>query len=49
MDFDVLPQGTVKSSLEAPNATPIDAGLKDSNLVFVAGATGRVGSRAVRS
>ncbi|XP_022860971.1 protein TIC 62, chloroplastic isoform X2 [Olea europaea var. sylvestris] len=46
--IDFRAQASVKSSLEAPNATPIDASLKDSNLVFVAGATGRVGSRVVR-
>ncbi|KAL2477194.1 protein TIC [Forsythia ovata] len=40
--------GIIKSSLEAPNTTSNDADLKDSNLVFVAGATGKVGSRAVR-
>ncbi|KAL2523827.1 hypothetical protein Adt_08881 [Abeliophyllum distichum] len=40
--------GIVKSSSEAPNTTSNDADLKDSNLVFVAGATGKVGSRAVR-
>lgn len=48
IDFRPQASGTVKSSLEAPSATSIDARLKDSNLVFVAGATGRVGSRAVR-
>ncbi|PON43644.1 NAD(P)-binding domain containing protein [Trema orientale] len=38
--------GTTTFSSETPKATPKDS--KDENLAFVAGATGRVGSRAVR-
>ncbi|XP_062092814.1 protein TIC 62, chloroplastic isoform X2 [Humulus lupulus] len=38
--------GTTKFSSETSKATPKDS--KDENLAFVAGATGRVGSRAVR-
>ncbi|KAM6570237.1 hypothetical protein CsatB_018222 [Cannabis sativa] len=38
--------GTTKLSSETSNATPKDS--KDENLAFVAGATGRVGSRLVR-
>lgn len=41
-------QGTVKLKVEAQNITSSDAGGKDENLVFVAGATGKVGSRTVR-
>ncbi|KAG8368281.1 hypothetical protein BUALT_Bualt15G0028900 [Buddleja alternifolia] len=33
---------------QAKDATPNDGGAKDRNLVFVAGATGKVGSRTVR-
>lgn len=38
----------VNSTSGAVEATPSDVSVKDGNLVFVAGATGRVGSRTVR-
>ncbi|KAI5661003.1 hypothetical protein M9H77_20326 [Catharanthus roseus] len=40
--------GMVNSTSGAVEATPSDVSVKDGNLVFVAGATGRVGSRTVR-
>ncbi|XP_052171762.1 protein TIC 62, chloroplastic isoform X2 [Diospyros lotus] len=40
--------GSIKFSATAVEAIPKDSDLKDENLVFVAGATGRVGSRTVR-
>lgn len=42
-------QGAINSTSSAVEATSSDVGMKDGNLVFVAGATGRVGSRTVRS
>ncbi|XP_073286745.1 uncharacterized protein [Primulina huaijiensis] len=39
---------TTKLKVEARNATSSDVGGKDENLVFVAGATGKVGSRTLR-
>lgn len=39
-------KGTTKFSSVAPESK--DVSLKDGNVVFVAGATGRVGSRTVR-
>ena len=44
----VFLQGTTKVRSEAFGAVSKKKDLKDENLVFVAGATGRVGSRTVR-
>ena len=44
----VFLQGTTKVQSEAVGAVSKKEDLKDENLVFVAGATGRVGSRTVR-
>lgn len=44
----VFLQGTAKVRSEAVEALPKKKDLKDDDLVFVAGATGRVGSRTVR-
>ncbi|KAJ9152889.1 hypothetical protein P3X46_026397 [Hevea brasiliensis] len=48
--FDVKAQASVitKFSSGAVEAIPKETDIKDDNLVFVAGATGRVGSRTVR-
>ncbi|XAR72843.1 hypothetical protein NMG60_11019620 [Bertholletia excelsa] len=46
--FKAQATGATKFSSEAVEAIPRDANAKDDNLVFVAGATGRVGSRTVR-
>lgn len=40
--------GATKFSSKAVEAVPKNANSKDDNLVFVAGATGKVGSRTVR-
>lgn len=40
--------GAINSTSGAVEATSSDVVMKDGNLVFVAGATGRVGSRTVR-
>lgn len=40
--------GTINIRSEAVGATPTKADSKDDNLAFVAGATGKVGSRTVR-
>lgn len=40
--------GTTRSSSVTVEAIPQDIDSKDENLVFVAGATGKVGSRTVR-
>lgn len=42
-------QGTTKFSFSTIGAIQDKADLKDEDLAFVAGATGRVGSRTVRS
>ncbi|PSS29398.1 Protein TIC 62 like [Actinidia chinensis var. chinensis] len=46
--FRAPASGSTKFSSGAVEAIPKDANSKDENLVFVAGATGRVGSRTVR-
>ncbi|KDP46212.1 hypothetical protein JCGZ_10052 [Jatropha curcas] len=48
--FDIKAQasGVTKYSSGAVEATPKEVDVKDDNLAFVAGATGRVGSRTVR-
>ncbi|XP_019169465.1 PREDICTED: protein TIC 62, chloroplastic [Ipomoea nil] len=46
LDFRAQASGTTKFSSVAPESK--DVNLKDGNVVFVAGATGRVGSRTVR-
>nr|GMD07117.1 protein TIC 62, chloroplastic [Ipomoea batatas] len=46
IDFRAQASGTTKFSSVAPESK--DVNLKDGNVVFVAGATGRVGSRTVR-
>lgn len=46
--FRVQASGSTKFSSEAVEAIAKDANSKDDNLVFVAGATGKVGSRTVR-
>ncbi|KAL6963906.1 Protein TIC 62, chloroplastic [Sarracenia purpurea var. burkii] len=48
LGFRARSSGSTKFSAEAVEATQKDANLKDGNLVFVAGATGKVGSRTVR-
>ncbi|XP_073148868.1 protein TIC 62, chloroplastic [Henckelia pumila] len=48
VDHKARVSGTAKLKVEARNTTSSDAGGKDENLVFVAGATGKVGSRTVR-
>ncbi|KAI3446066.1 hypothetical protein Pfo_002731 [Paulownia fortunei] len=48
LDLRAQASGTTKIKSQAQDATPSDGGQKDGNLVFVAGATGRVGSRTVR-
>lgn len=42
-----LPTGTRKLR-KLPGTLKLEKGKKDNNLVFVAGATGKVGSRVVR-
>ncbi|KAL3515212.1 hypothetical protein ACH5RR_022114 [Cinchona calisaya] len=48
--IDARPHASVavKVSAKAAEAVPSDVELKDENLIFVAGATGKVGSRTVR-
>lgn len=41
-------QGALRCTLKAAEAAPSDFGSKDGDVVFVAGSTGRVGSRTVR-
>ncbi|XP_059653951.1 protein TIC 62, chloroplastic [Cornus florida] len=48
LDFRVQASGTTKFSSEATEGITKDANLKVEDLVFVAGGTGRVGSRTVR-
>ncbi|KAK6159432.1 hypothetical protein DH2020_006746 [Rehmannia glutinosa] len=48
IDFRARASGTTKIKSQAQDSTLSDSGQKDGNLVFVAGATGRVGSRTVR-
>ncbi|KAK6131905.1 hypothetical protein DH2020_034342 [Rehmannia glutinosa] len=48
LDFRAPASGTTKIKSQAQDSTLSDSGQKDGNLVFVAGATGRVGSRTVR-
>ncbi|GFQ03822.1 protein tic 62 chloroplastic [Phtheirospermum japonicum] len=50
LDFRARASGTtkIKSQAQDTSTTPSGSGQKDGNLVFVAGATGRVGSRTVR-
>ncbi|KAH9656380.1 protein TIC 62 [Citrus sinensis] len=47
-DFKAQASGTINICSEAVGATPTKADSKDDNLAFVAGATGKVGSRTVR-
>ncbi|KAL9414997.1 hypothetical protein AB3S75_043300 [Citrus x aurantiifolia] len=47
-DFKAQASGTINIRSEAVGATPTKADSKDDNLAFVAGATGKVGSRTVR-
>ncbi|KAK4437803.1 protein, chloroplastic [Sesamum alatum] len=47
-DFRAPRSGTTKIKAQAQDPTSSDGGQKDGNLVFVAGATGKVGSRTVR-
>ncbi|KAL0365474.1 UNVERIFIED_CONTAM: protein, chloroplastic [Sesamum angustifolium] len=47
-DFRAPRSGTTKIKSQAQDPTSSDGGQKDGNLVYVAGATGRVGSRTVR-
>ena len=42
-----LPTGT-RNLRKLPGTLKLEKGKKDNNLVFVAGATGKVGSRVVR-
>ncbi|KAL3614142.1 hypothetical protein CASFOL_042216 [Castilleja foliolosa] len=50
LDFRARVSGTtkIKSQAQDTSTKPSGSGQKDGNLVFVAGATGRVGSRTVR-
>ncbi|ESR36380.1 hypothetical protein CICLE_v10028081mg [Citrus x clementina] len=47
-DFKAQASGTINIRSEAVGVTPTKADSKDDNLAFVAGATGKVGSRTVR-
>ncbi|KAL0334775.1 UNVERIFIED_CONTAM: protein, chloroplastic [Sesamum radiatum] len=47
-DFRAPRSGTTKIKSQAQDPASSDGGQKDGNLVYVAGATGRVGSRTVR-
>lgn len=46
--FNVVSQVATRSSSVAVEAIPQDINSTDENVVFVAGATGKVGSRTVR-
>ncbi|XP_057788276.1 protein TIC 62, chloroplastic [Salvia miltiorrhiza] len=48
LDFGARSSGITTIRSQAQSATPSNGGQKDANLVFVAGATGKVGSRTVR-
>ena len=48
MNVNVYIQGSTKSSSGTAEGIPEKTDSKDDNVVFVAGATGRVGSRTVR-
>lgn len=48
IDIHGFMQGGARLSSQAAEAVPKEVDLKDENLAFVAGATGRVGSRTVR-
>ncbi|XP_044488312.1 protein TIC 62, chloroplastic [Mangifera indica] len=48
VDFRAPASGAIKIRSEAVGETPKKADLKDNDLAFVAGATGKVGSRTVR-
>ncbi|XP_042002902.1 protein TIC 62, chloroplastic-like [Salvia splendens] len=48
LDFGARSPGITTIRSQAQSATPSNADQKDGNLVFVAGATGKVGSRTVR-
>lgn len=48
LDFKARSPGITSIKSQAQSAAPSDGAQKDGNLVFVAGATGKVGSRTVR-
>lgn len=48
LDLRIRASGPIKASSEAVEANPKNLDSKDKDLVFVAGATGKVGSRTVR-